>query len=80
VLYELPLLGRVRGLQADDPGCAVAVLIPELVKRKWWQFLLHTHRARRLRAKLLRFGEGRVVVINVPWALDAPHQTGERKI
>jgi hypothetical protein len=48
-----PLLELVRGLQADDATRAVAVLIPELVKRKWWQFLLHTHRARRLRAKLL---------------------------
>ncbi|MEZ2298514.1 hypothetical protein [Variovorax sp. RCC_210] len=39
---------------------AVAFLIPELVERRWWRFLLHTHRARRLRTKLLRYGEGRV--------------------
>jgi amino acid transporter len=67
-----PLLGLVRKMEAAHPDRSIAILIPELVKRHWWQVLLHTHRARRLRSKLLRYGGGRVVVINVPWSLEPP--------
>jgi amino acid transporter len=45
----------------------VAVLIPQLVPRHWWEVLLHTGRANRLRRELLRHGTGRVAVIDLPW-------------
>jgi hypothetical protein len=48
------------------------VLIPELIKIRWWQHILHTHRARHLRTALLRYGGSRVVVMNIPWYLEAP--------
>jgi amino acid transporter len=69
---HVPLLQFIERLQAERPARTVAVLIPEVVKRKWWQNLLHTHRARRLRNALLRYGGSRLVVINSPWYLEEP--------
>ncbi|HEY0523759.1 MAG TPA: APC family permease [Stellaceae bacterium] len=69
---HVPLLQFVERLQVEHPVRTVAILIPEIVKRKWWQYFLHTHRARRLRDALLRYGGSRLVVINAPWYLDEP--------
>ncbi|MDB5828373.1 MAG: ydaO [Variovorax sp.] len=65
-----PLIRLLRKIETNHPGRPVAILIPELIKRKWWQYPLHTHRARRLRTKLLQCGSEQVVVINVPWFLE----------
>ena len=43
-----------------------------MVKEHWWQYLLHGHRARCLRAALLRYGGSRIVVMNVPCYLEEP--------
>jgi hypothetical protein len=66
---DIPLLGTVRELQEHHHDRVVAVLIPEVVKQGWWQYLLHTHRARRIRSALLRAGGPRLVLMNVPWHL-----------
>lgn len=67
-----PLLELLRELEGEFPGRTIAILLPELVKTTWWQYLLHTHRARRLRAHLLRSGGSRLVVIDIPWYLEEP--------
>jgi hypothetical protein len=67
-----PLLALVRRLEQEHAGRPIAVLIPEIVKLSWWQFVLHTHRARRLRAWLLQHGGEKAMVINVPWYLEPP--------
>jgi amino acid transporter len=66
-----PVLRLVHELRAKFPGRRVAVLIPELVKQRWYQRILHTHRARRLRKQLLTYGGADLTVISVPWYLDA---------
>lgn len=68
-LHE-PVLKLARELEDKFPGRSVTVLIPELVKRHWYQYPLHTHRARRLRSSLLSHGRGNLTVINVPWSLE----------
>ena len=65
-----PVLNLIRELESQFPGRAVAVLIPELIRRHWFERFLHTHRARRLRAKLLGNGDPSLTVINVPLSLD----------
>jgi amino acid transporter len=65
-----PVLKLARELELKYPDRSVAVLIPELVKQRWYQRLLHTHRARRLRRKLLKHGGSRLTIINVPWHLE----------
>jgi hypothetical protein len=69
---HVPLLELIERLQADNPIRTIAVLIPEVVKLKWWQHLLHTHRARRLRNALLRYGGSDLLVVNAPWYLEEP--------
>jgi amino acid transporter len=73
---HVPLLQLIEQLEAEHPSRTIAVLIPEIVKRRWWENLLHTHRARRLRNALLRYGGSRLVVINAPWYLEEPKIKG----
>jgi amino acid transporter len=62
-----PLLEYVRELDAANGGRHIAVLIPELVRRRWYEHVLHTRRTRQLRARLLDSGVPRLVVVDVPW-------------
>ena len=65
-LHE-PLLELIGKLDAATPGRSVAVMIPEVARRHWWEHLLHGTRADRLRRMLLRHGDARVRVILAPW-------------
>jgi amino acid transporter len=65
-----PVLKLARDLELRYPDRSVAVLVPELVKQRWYQRLLHTHRASHLRRQLLKYGGTRLTVINVPWYLE----------
>lgn len=47
----------------------VAVLVPELIVRHWWENLLHNQRANLLKLLLLLKGNQRILVINIPWYL-----------
>jgi amino acid transporter len=69
---EEPLLKLIAATEKDNPDRLIAVLVPELVKEHWWQYLLHGMRARRLCAAILRYGGSRVVLVNVPWYLEEP--------
>ena len=67
-----PLLRVIEDLQREQPGRAVAVVLPQLVEARWWEALLHTHRERRLRTTLLRDGGPDIAVVGVPWQIEAP--------
>jgi len=56
-------------LAEKNPERTIAVVIPELVESRWYHYLLHNQRASILKALLLVKGNGRIVVINVPWYL-----------
>jgi amino acid transporter len=64
-----PVLKLIKEVESQFPGRTVAVLIPELIRRRWFERFLQTHRARRLRTKLLSQGDPNVTVINVPLSL-----------
>jgi amino acid transporter len=64
-----PLLRIVEDCQHRYPHRAITVVLPELVEGRWWGYLLHTHRERRCRVRLLRYGGPNVVVASVPWQL-----------
>lgn len=64
-----PVLKLVRELRERFGPRRVAVLIPEVVKVRWYSRFLHTRRAAGLRAKLLRYGDPELTVIAVPWRL-----------
>jgi len=64
-----PLQKIVHELEDRFPDRPIAVLIPEVVKVKWWDYLLYTYRARQLQAALMRDAGPRLVVIDVPWRI-----------
>jgi amino acid transporter len=64
------LLGWVHQFTESTPDRHIIVLIPELVQRRWYQFLV-SHRALRLKAWLLLHGGPRVSVMSSPWYPDA---------
>lgn len=47
----------------------IAVLVPELVVRRWWEYMLHNQRANLLKLLLMMRGNQRILVINIPWYL-----------
>jgi amino acid transporter len=64
-----PLLRYVRELTAEHPRRYVAVVVPELVDRRWYHLILRSHRPTLLKGLLLLRGGPRVIVINTPWYL-----------
>jgi amino acid transporter len=64
-----PLMDYILRLEADNPGRKVAVLLPELVVRHWWENLLHNQRVQFLKILLLLKGNQRIIVVNIPWYL-----------
>ncbi len=64
-----PLMDYVLKLERENPGRKVAVLLPELVVRHWWENLLHNQRVQLLKVMLLLRGNQRIVVVNIPWYL-----------
>jgi amino acid transporter len=64
-----PIVDYVLEAEKTCGNRQVAVLIPELVERRWYHYLLHNKRASVLKALLLLKGNRRIVVINVPWYL-----------
>lgn len=65
-----PILRLVDEVEAQFPRRTVSVLIPEIVKTRWYQHILHPSHAAYLRRQLLRYGGARITVMSVPWNLD----------
>jgi amino acid transporter len=61
-LYDYILLQKDR-----YPGRKIAVIVSELVERRWYHYLLHNQRGEALTALLTLSGDPQIVVINVPW-------------
>src|SRR5262249_18251598 len=68
-----PILDHVLEVEHTNPSRTVAVLLPELVERQWYQYFLHNQRARILATRLLMQGEHRIVIVNLPWYLHKEH-------
>jgi amino acid transporter len=66
-----PIVDYVLEAERAFPNQQIAVLIPELVQRRWYHHLLHNKRASVLKALLLLKGNQRIIVINVPWYLES---------
>lgn len=64
-----PLMDYILQLEDQNPGRKVAVILPELVVRHWWENLLHNQRVQLLKLLLLLRGNQRIVVVNIPWYL-----------
>ena len=65
-----PLLREVAAVQDRCPGRPIIVMLSELVGGRWWETVLHTRRAQRLRTQMLRHGGPNVSVLMVPWQFE----------
>jgi amino acid transporter len=68
------LLKHISEIEALHPGRPIFVVIPEVVKQHWWDYLLlDSSRVRKLRTALLCDGGPNLAVVTVPWAREEPH-------
>jgi len=65
----MPLVDHILQVERDHPERQIAVLVPELVVKHWWQTPLHNQRSQVLKLLLLVRGNQRIMVINIPWYL-----------
>src|SRR5271155_3402079 len=64
-----PLMDYILQLEQEHPDRKVAVLLPELVVKHWWEYALHGQRVQLLKLLLLLKAKQRVIVVNIPWYL-----------
>ncbi len=63
-----PLLQYIKRAAREEQGRRIAIMIPELVERKWYHFILR-HRVTLLKGLLLLRGGPDVLVLTAPWYL-----------
>lgn len=73
-----PLVGHIQELSAEFPHRAVAVVIPELTGRAWYEPFLRP-RSALLRNLLLLHCGPRILIISAPWYADDPAETRRRR-
>jgi amino acid transporter len=66
-----PIVDFVLDLERKNVDRQIAVIIGELVERRWYYYFLHNQRAAALKTLLYLKGTHRIIVINVPWYLHA---------
>jgi amino acid transporter len=64
-----PIVEYALGLEKENSEKHVAVILPELVERRWYFLLLHNNRSSLLKALLYFTGSQRISIINIPWYL-----------
>lgn len=64
-----PLLEYVNKLSRQHRQRQIAVIVPELVEKRWYNFLFR-HRATLLRELLLLHGGPQIVVVSAPWYME----------
>ena len=64
-----PIVEYALNLERENSEKHVAVILPELVERRWYYLFLHNNRSSALKALLSLQRSQRISVINVPWYL-----------
>jgi amino acid transporter len=62
-----PIVDFALDLQRKNPERRLAVILPELVEKRWYYSFLHNQRPAILKAWLYLRGNEKTVVVNVPW-------------
>jgi amino acid transporter len=73
-----PLLDFVLRQAKAHPDRQVAIVIPEMVQDRWFNYVLHNQRAAALKTLLYLFGNRQIMVVNVPWYLRADERERAR--
>src|SRR5262249_18892587 len=69
-----PFLEWVHETTAAHRDRSIAIVVPELARRRWYHFLL-SRRATLLKTLLVLHGGPRIVIVNTPWYAD--HATSD---
>jgi len=59
----------IQKLEEKHPDRDIAVVIPMLVKLRWYHYFLHGKTGELLSGLLLLKAERRIAIVNVPWHL-----------
>jgi amino acid transporter len=62
-----PIVEFVLDLARKNPDRQIAVVIPEVVERRWYYHMLHNQRSAALKTMLYFKGSEQVIVVNMPW-------------
>ena len=66
---SVPLIKYIKACRIDRGSEVVTVYTPQFIVGHWWEYLLHNHKARRIRHKLMLVHG--VMIVLVPWLLDS---------
>jgi len=66
---SVPLIKYIKACRIDRGSEVVTVYTPQFIVGHWWENLLHNHKARRIRHKLMLVHG--VMIVLVPWLLDS---------
>jgi len=66
---SMPLIKYIKARRAEFGSEVVTVYTPQYIVGHWWENLLHNHKARRIRQKLMLVHG--VTIALVPWLLDS---------
>ncbi|MFC5502159.1 APC family permease [Lysinimonas soli] len=66
---SVPLIKYIKACRATNGSEVVTVYTPQFIVGHWWENLLHNHKARRIRHKLMLVHG--VMIALVPWLLDS---------
>ncbi|HEV3112525.1 MAG TPA: APC family permease [Candidatus Binataceae bacterium] len=74
-----PIIDHILEVERNNPDRTIAVLLPELVERRWYQYFLHNQRGRTISALLLTEGKHRIVILKLPWYIHKRNSDQERR-
>ena len=74
-----PIVDYVLDLARKNPGRQIAVIIPEIVEKHWYYYLLHNQLGTALKTMLYFKGSAGIIVINMPWYVQEPGADGARR-
>ncbi|MCU1509673.1 MAG: DNA-binding protein [Glaciihabitans sp.] len=66
---SMPVIKYIKSRRAEHGSEVVTIYTPQFIVGHWWENLLHNHKARRIRHKLMLVHG--VVLALVPWLLDS---------
>jgi hypothetical protein len=74
------ILRFVLELEKKHSNRQIAVVVPEIVEKRWYQYFLHKQRGKMLSLALIFKGNQRISIINLPWHLDEQSETSPQPV
>ena len=66
-----PIVDYILQLERERGDREIAVVVPHLIEKHWYEYFLHKQRGELLSALLLLKSQRRISIVSVPWHLEA---------